>query len=852
MARFSFDPLPSVAPTGPAGSQYEDIHATPEEFGGLRARAEQTLGQGIENTAEAGFNIAAFHDKISADDQVNNYITAHNNLLYGDPGKSTTGPDGNPIPDLGYMGLEGRAALDNREDTLKALEDVRQQGRNNLSSPQAQLEYDQQTKRMYADAQVRTSAHAEQQYKSWAGDVNQTRANLALNSFVRNGFDENDARTFINYRVQQAQAKYGDDPTITKAVVESANRDLLKAHTGAVAVNDPAGALKLLNDHKDVAGEDYPAMANALRTRANAQTGNEIAGDALAKGKTFAPTSSASIQNTAARYGIDAGTLGRTVQIESGGNPRAQTGSYKGLMQLSQSEFDKYKPTPTASIWNAQDNLEAGAAKMKAEGAQFAANFGRQPSGFDSYMIHQQGLAGYSSHLANPEAPAWQNMLSTGEGRQKGEAWAKAAIWGNIPDQYKAGFGNVNNVTSRDFIAMWAAKYGGGAVPTFGGPQGGGVAGGEAAPAPQPVSFQVPEAFGESRGNVEAANFPQPNLASAIKPNVFQHILDDPRGQGNPEVQAHAFTVAREQLNAQEIAENQSAKVRKDANDEAAGNYTTAIGDMQNASKPDWTGLDNKINHDPNLDYKTKHELRQWVQDASGGRADRTYGPGFWDIYRQVHAPDGDPGKITDVSQLYGMVGPGRPLTIPGVEKLATEIQAKKTPQGDAEAAMRKQFLEVVARPQITFENPEFPGLTGKDPKGAERFLKFQAAFFDAYDAGKRAGKTPSELLSPESKDYLGRLIPQFKPPPGESFVDQLQDKANTEPGFFSRVGSALAGGFHGAAQPVAAPAFDEKSIHSLADLQAAYEAKKITGAQARQIRDARGWRVTPQVPNTQ
>ena len=104
---------------------------------------------------------------------------------------------------------------------------------------------------------------------------------------------------------------------------------------------------------------------------------------------------------------------------------------------------------------------------MKAEGDQFAHNFGRQPSGFDSYMIHQQGLAGYSSHLANPEAPAWQNMLSTGEGRQRGERWAKSAIWGNIPDQYKATFGNVDNVTSRDFINMWAAKYGGGAQPEF-------------------------------------------------------------------------------------------------------------------------------------------------------------------------------------------------------------------------------------------------------------------------------------------------------------------------------------------------------------------------------------------------
>jgi len=49
-------------------------------------------------------------------------------------------------------------------------------------------------------------------------------------------------------------------------------------------------------------------------------------------------------------------------------------------------------------------------------------------------------------------------MLATGEGQQKGEAWAKKAIWGNIPDSEKAKFGSVDNVTSRDFMALWKGK----------------------------------------------------------------------------------------------------------------------------------------------------------------------------------------------------------------------------------------------------------------------------------------------------------------------------------------------------------------------------------------------------------
>ena len=165
------------------------------------------------------------------------------------------------------------------------------------------------------------------------------------------------------------------------------------------------------------------------------------------------------IASVAGKFGIDPDNLTKMVGIESGGNPRAQTGSYKGLLQLSNAEFEKYKPRSDASIWNAQDNLEAGAAKMKAEGDIFAKRTGREPTPFDTYMIHQQGVGGYPAQLARPEAPAWMNMASTGEGKAKGDMWAKKAIWDNVPDAYKATFGKVENVTGGDFIEMWRQRF---------------------------------------------------------------------------------------------------------------------------------------------------------------------------------------------------------------------------------------------------------------------------------------------------------------------------------------------------------------------------------------------------------
>jgi len=154
-------------------------------------------------------------------------------------------------------------------------------------------------------------------------------------------------------------------------------------------------------------------------------------------------------------YDLDPAVLRRIIAIESGGDPNARTGSYKGLFQLSNDEFNRYGG---GNIYDAQDNTDAALRKLSAERDWFAQNYGRNPSATDLYLMHQQGQGGYAMHLANPDSPAWQNMLATAEGRQKGPNWAKQAIWGNIPDNLKDQYGDVNNVSSQDFMDLWRNK----------------------------------------------------------------------------------------------------------------------------------------------------------------------------------------------------------------------------------------------------------------------------------------------------------------------------------------------------------------------------------------------------------
>ena len=57
------------------------------------------------------------------------------------------------------------------------------------------------------------------------------------------------------------------------------------------------------------------------------------------------------IREAAALYGVDLAMMMSIAKVESDFNPRARTGSYKGLFQLSDYEFKKYGD---GSIWDAE------------------------------------------------------------------------------------------------------------------------------------------------------------------------------------------------------------------------------------------------------------------------------------------------------------------------------------------------------------------------------------------------------------------------------------------------------------------------------------------------------------------
>ena len=223
------------------------------------------------------------------------------------------------------------------------------------------------------------------------------------------------------------------------------------------------------------------------------------------------PSIEAIIQAAAAQYGIDPAIMRAFAGIESGYNPnnRTSSGTYQGLYQLSNSEFAKYGGT--GNIFDPTANANAAALKLKAEMGDFNRQYGRDPTAGELYLMHQQGVGGAAQHWANPDAPAWQNMYSTGEGRQKGAGWAQQAISGNMLPEWKKQY-DPSTITSGQFSQLWndrVNKFAGSSAPDSGPPPGFGGASAPDVAQPVGLTNSAPAAPRQPEISDNSGNVPQ-------------------------------------------------------------------------------------------------------------------------------------------------------------------------------------------------------------------------------------------------------------------------------------------------------------------------------------------------------
>lgn len=161
------------------------------------------------------------------------------------------------------------------------------------------------------------------------------------------------------------------------------------------------------------------------------------------------------IKRVADAFGLDFNFMKAVAKVESDFNPKQRTGSYIGLFQLSNAEFQKYG---SGDILDSRDNAVAAAYKFLTEDILFEIFTHKKPTLSDIYLIHQQGVQGAAEHVSHPDRLAWKSMCATDEGREKGQKWCKRAVWGNTLPAIKHIWKTIDNVTSGAFVAMWRER----------------------------------------------------------------------------------------------------------------------------------------------------------------------------------------------------------------------------------------------------------------------------------------------------------------------------------------------------------------------------------------------------------
>ena len=261
----------------------------------------------------------------------------------------------------------------------------------------------------------------------------------------------------LAYEIGTGERKSGDTIVANTTIVAEAlvERGPPTLETWAeprmqLAALDPDA--RLLDDPDQPASKGYIMYANSPTHWTPVPLPDEISSSRAPHNNNIR----AEIEQAAMLFDVDMQMMKAFARIESGYNPKARTGKYKCLFQLSDWEFAKYWQ---GDIYDIRDCSIAAARKFATEAAQFEKDVGRKATAAEIYCIHQQGYQGCAFHYDAPHQLAWKNMYLTGEGQEKGEAWARKAIWGNVPSDLKNKIkGGLEALTSGQFIALWTER----------------------------------------------------------------------------------------------------------------------------------------------------------------------------------------------------------------------------------------------------------------------------------------------------------------------------------------------------------------------------------------------------------
>lgn len=757
--------LPSVTPSVGGVDAYQRIQTSPDMFGGAQGQATQRLGATLGSAEAHVEKLATLYNQISADDGYNQVADYINKRMYGDPNKP--GADGQP--DLGYMGLKGRAALDARSGVMSEIDSYIGQVRASMKDPSAIHLFDANSRRLRTTTDNQVGSHANGQFTQYTHGVNNSAAVIALNRIAAAPGDDaafDLAREDLRKAyVREAQNGGQDSAQSADAALAKADRDALKQRALALGTGDAAAGMKFIKEHQKELGTDYPALYQHFEAKNDQQTGTSVGARAFADGNAVVAKSGVNLPvfaqaAQAVPGGVSPQGAARIVQIESGFRADPNPGGkYRGYVQAGDAYWQTYGEG--GSRHNLADSVMALMRSTAADRRTLAAGLGRDPatiSDGELYLAHQQGPAGALALLRNPNMPAADALAQAYKGDRARAAQA-IRMNGGDPDAPAAAF-----------VAKWTYKFGGsGGMPAI--TPGGGITGSmpqaavaapdetPAGPAPAPAP-----APGQTLGTApEAAPPPAPSTLTseeryaAVMAQAFQQIAADP--SLNARQREYAYAHVKEMAQTFAIMEGANERTRKRRNDAAADDWSKSIlsGQMDATTRA-------KIVNDPRI---TDAHTRQYLVELAEKKAGETpavrankYGVGFQSLLERVVAPKQPEDQITSQAPLLRAYLDGQ-ISDAGLRELQTVMKdAREGKTGDS--TLMSNAIERTKRIMV-LNSVKDPFLGGQidDEAGQDKLEQFTHVFVDGLRRTIEQGKSVADYTDPKNVD---KLIEQVYP----------------------------------------------------------------------------------------
>lgn len=255
--------IQSVLPSQEGPVPYQRIDAPAAAFGAQEAR-------GLENLGHAGMEVSKYFNDVAADNATNEFQSRADRLVRGDPTKTITGPDGQPAPDLGYLGTQGRAALDARPQLDKQIDELAKETAGGLQTPDQRVRFDSFVNRyrgQYLSGVITT--HADRQAQAWYKQVDQGNKEGAASFIVADPLSEEqfkhgqeDMRAAFVKPVQRAG---GGQKEVAQAI-DDADRHSVETRVTALLPTNPVKAKEIWDQHRELmaTAPNYLGMTEKL------------------------------------------------------------------------------------------------------------------------------------------------------------------------------------------------------------------------------------------------------------------------------------------------------------------------------------------------------------------------------------------------------------------------------------------------------------------------------------------------------------------------------------------------------------------------------------------------------------